>query len=159
MSAYVRLTCADPGFFSGGGGERGSRPENSMDNVFSSPQLILQFTRGGGGSNGFITEKTILFKGSGPVRPPTPPPPLDPHMSNLSDLMYAHKYCLVYFCVAFSRVQIIMTQNESCDIRLASFTLYSDSGGTEVLFSFVMIPIKTIVISYQYCVQVVKEGI
>ena len=38
-----------------------------------------------------------------------------------------------------------------------SFTLYSDFGGgggewTEVVFSFVMIPIKTIVISYQYCV-------
>ena len=35
--------------------------------------------------------------------------------SNLSDLMYAHviKYCLVYFCVAFSRVLRIMTQNES----------------------------------------------
>ena len=33
--------------------------------------------------------------------------------------MYAHviKYCLVYFCVAFSRVLRIMTQNESCDIR------------------------------------------
>ena len=46
-------------------------------------------------------------------------PDLDPHMSNLSDLLYAHniKYCLVYFCVAFSRVLIIMTQNESCDIR------------------------------------------
>ena len=39
--------------------------------------------------------------------------------SNLSDLMYAHiiKYCLVYFCVAFSRVLRIMTQKESCDIR------------------------------------------
>ena len=34
-------------------------------------------------------------------------------MSNLSDLIY----CLVYFCVAFSRVLRIMTQNESCDIR------------------------------------------
>ena len=40
-------------------------------------------------------------------------------MSNLPDLMYAHiiKYCLVYFCVAFSRVLRIMTQNESCDKR------------------------------------------
>ena len=39
--------------------------------------------------------------------------------SNLSDLMYAHiiKHCLVYFCVAFSRVLRIMTQHESCDIR------------------------------------------
>ena len=39
--------------------------------------------------------------------------------SNLPDLMYAQiiKYCLVYFCVAFSRVLRIMTQNESCDIR------------------------------------------
>ena len=41
------------------------------------------------------------------------------HMSNLPDLMYAHiiKYCLVYLCVAFSRVLRIMTQNESCDKR------------------------------------------
>ena len=33
--------------------------------------------------------------------------------------MYVHiiKYCHVYFCVAFSRVLRIMTQNESCDIR------------------------------------------
>ena len=33
--------------------------------------------------------------------------------------MYAHiiKHCLVYFCVAFSRVLRIMTENESCDIR------------------------------------------
>ena len=33
--------------------------------------------------------------------------------SKLSDLMYAHiiKYCLVYFCVAFSRVLRIVTQN------------------------------------------------
>ena len=40
-------------------------------------------------------------------------------MSALPDLMYAHiiKYCLVYFCVAFSRVLRIMTQNESCDKR------------------------------------------
>ena len=39
--------------------------------------------------------------------------------SNLPDLMYAHiiKYCIVYFCVAFSRVLRIMTQNESCDKR------------------------------------------
>ena len=38
--------------------------------------------------------------------------------SNLSGLMHAHiiKYCFVYFCVAFSRVLRIMTQNESCDI-------------------------------------------
>ena len=41
-------TCADPGIF-----------------VLFSPQLILQFT-GGGGSNGFIAEKTILnlYQGS-----------------------------------------------------------------------------------------------
>ena len=39
--------------------------------------------------------------------------------SKLPDLIYAHiiKYCLVYFCVAFSRVLRIMTQNESCDKR------------------------------------------
>ena len=41
------------------------------------------------------------------------------NMSNLSDLMYALiiKHCLVYFCVAVSRVLRIMTQNESCYIR------------------------------------------
>ena len=39
--------------------------------------------------------------------------------SNLPDLMNAQiiKYCLVYFCVAFSRFLRNMTQNESCDIR------------------------------------------
>ena len=39
--------------------------------------------------------------------------------SNMADLMYAHiiKYCLVYFCDAFSRVLRIMTQNESCNKR------------------------------------------
>ena len=33
--------------------------------------------------------------------------------------MYAHitKHCLVYFCIAFSRVLRIMTQNESSNIR------------------------------------------
>ena len=42
--------------------------------------------------------------------------------SNLSDLMYAHiiKYCLVYFCVAISRVLRLMTQNECCDMRQPS---------------------------------------
>ena len=54
-----------------------------------------------------------------------------------------------------------------------SFTLYSDYGGseqrlertyrycfeTEVGFSFVMIPIKIIVISDKYCVQVVIERV
>ena len=60
-----------------------------------------------------------LYFSKDPDRSEPLPPPLDPHMSNLSDLMYAHniKYCLVYFCVAFSRVLIIMTQDESCDIR------------------------------------------
>ena len=56
-------------FYSGGGGGGGvqvRRPENTLDNVFLvlffySPELILQLTEG---SNGFITEKTILFKGS-----------------------------------------------------------------------------------------------
>ena len=39
-------------------------------------------------------------------------------LSNLSDLMYAHIiYCLIYFCVAFSRVLRIMTQNERSHIR------------------------------------------
>ena len=69
-------TCSDPGIFSRGVQAR--RPENSLDNVFFSPQLILQFyiegvqrfyyrenntfpriqrgptfSRGGGGSNFF----------------------------------------------------------------------------------------------------------
>ena len=62
--------------------------------------------------------------------------------SNLPDLMYAQiiKYCLVYFCVAFSRFLRIMTQNESCDIR----QLYV------VELAVVMIPSKTVVISDQY---------
>ena len=70
---------------------------------------------------------------------------------NLPDLMYAQiiKYCLVYFCVAFSRFLIIMTQNESCDIR----QLYV------VELAVVMIPSKTIVISDQYWAQVVIERV
>ena len=50
--------------FQGGGGVQARCPESSLDKVvflFFSPQLILQFT---GGSNGFITEITILFQGS-----------------------------------------------------------------------------------------------
>ena len=41
------------------------------------------------------------------------------NLSDLSDLMYAHiiKYCLVYFCVAFSRVLRIMIQTERSYIR------------------------------------------
>ena len=45
-------SCADPGIFvrrgggggGGGGGGEARRPENSLDNVFYSHQLILQFT-------------------------------------------------------------------------------------------------------------------
>ena len=39
-------SCADPGIFvkGGGGGVEARRPENSLDNVFFSHQLILQFT-------------------------------------------------------------------------------------------------------------------
>ena len=93
-------SCADPGIFvRRGGGGGGSRPENSLDNVFFSHQLILQ-----SGSNGFITEgrrgsnffqgvglskethMTCDFPGgggggggggSGP-----PNPPLDPHVGS-----------------------------------------------------------------------------
>ena len=40
-------SCADPGIFvrggGGGGGVEAQRPENSLDNVFFSHQLILQF--------------------------------------------------------------------------------------------------------------------
>ena len=36
-------SCADPGFFVRGG-VQARRPENSLDNVFFSSQLILQFT-------------------------------------------------------------------------------------------------------------------
>ena len=70
--------------------------------------------------------------------------------SNLSVLMYAHiiKHCLVYFCVAFSRVLRIMTQNNSCDIRqLYVVELAVDSEQKLYYLIFVMIPIKTIVIS------------
>ena len=42
-SSRVR-SCADPGIFSRGVQAR--RPENSLDNVFFSPQPILQFTEG-----------------------------------------------------------------------------------------------------------------
>ena len=47
----------------GGGGSLTARkqPGQRFFFVFFSPQLVLQFTEG---SNGFITEKTILFKGS-----------------------------------------------------------------------------------------------
>ena len=71
--------------------------------------------------------------------------------SNLPDLMYTQiiKYCLVYFCVAFSRFLRIMTQNESCDIH----QLYV------VELAVVMIPSKTIVISDQYWAQVVIERV
>ena len=61
------ISCADPGIFFGGVEARLS--ENSLDKVFFSPQLILQFTGGGGGSNGLITEKTILM--SNENAPPT----------------------------------------------------------------------------------------
>ena len=95
-----------------GGGEVQARKQYGQR--FFQVLNLFYSLQGGGGSNGFSTEKTILFKGSEPVRP-LPPAPLDPHMSNLSDLMYAHniKYCPVYFSVAFSRVLIIMTQNET----------------------------------------------
>ena len=53
----------DRGFLGGGGGGGGSRPDGqkTVRTFFFCPQLILQFTKG---SNGFITEKTILFQGS-----------------------------------------------------------------------------------------------
>ena len=37
-------SCADPGIFVRGGEVEARRPENSLDNVFFSHQLILQFT-------------------------------------------------------------------------------------------------------------------
>ena len=54
-------------FFRGGGGGGGEgfqarRPENSLDVMFfKSSNLFYSLQRG---SNGFITETTILFKGS-----------------------------------------------------------------------------------------------
>ena len=111
MSAYVPLTCADPGFFSGGGGGWGGGSRPDVDDFFSL-QLILLFTGWVGGVQWFYYRENYTFQR---IRTgPTPYPPLDPHMSNLSDLMYAHniKYCLVYFCVAFSMVLIIMTQRK-----------------------------------------------
>ena len=50
----------------GGGGVEARRPENSLDNVFFSHQLILQF-----GCNGFITEGrrgSNFFQGVGGVQ-------------------------------------------------------------------------------------------
>ena len=44
----------------GGGGGGGKQPENSLDNVFLVLNLFYSLQRG---SNGFITEKTILFQG------------------------------------------------------------------------------------------------
>ena len=119
MSAYVRLTCVDPGFFSGVG-VKARRPENSMHNVFFQSSTYLTVYRGGGGGPMVLLQIKLYFsKDPDRSKPLPPPPPLDLHMSNLLDLMYAQniKHCLVYFCVAFSRVLIIMTQDESCDIR------------------------------------------
>ena len=78
----------------GGGGVEARRPENSLDNVFFSHQLILQFTEwiqwfycrgeegvqllpGGGGVH--RNPYNLLFSrgGSGP-----PNPPLDPHVGS-----------------------------------------------------------------------------
>ena len=66
------MTQADPGIFFGGGGGGGGvqsrRPENSLDNVFffCFLFLVLNLTYSlQRGSNGFITEKIILFQGSG----------------------------------------------------------------------------------------------
>ena len=53
--------------------------------------------------------------------------------------MYAHiiKYCLVYFCVAFSRVLRIMTQNQSCDIYQL-YVVELAVGSEQKLYYFVM---------------------
>ena len=60
--ANLKSTCSDPGFFSGGVQAR--LPEDSLDNVvclFLSSTFFYSLQRG---SNGFITENTILFQGS-----------------------------------------------------------------------------------------------
>ena len=90
-------SCADPGIFVRGGGG-GQSDKKSSDNVFFSPQLILQNSNGQiqrslsffkvpervqhfpGGSNCLFpieTNKTCDFPGGS--RPPVPP--LDPHLS------------------------------------------------------------------------------
>ena len=62
-------------FFRGGGQGQTARKQYAQ-RFFSVLNLFNSLQGGGGGSNGFITDKTILFKGSGPVQTPTPPPPL-----------------------------------------------------------------------------------
>ena len=58
-----RNFCQGGGGGGGGGGRK--RPENSLDNVFFCFLLVLNlFYSLQRGSKGFITEKTILFKGS-----------------------------------------------------------------------------------------------
>ena len=66
MSILGRSTCAESEIlFRGGGGSRSDSQKTVWTTFFCccfySPELILQLTEG---SNGFITEKTILFNGS-----------------------------------------------------------------------------------------------
>ena len=65
ISYYTEWSYADPGFFSGeeeGGRVQARRPENSLDKFFLVFNLFYSLQRG---SNGFITEKIILFLGGG----------------------------------------------------------------------------------------------
>ena len=57
---HVEHTCADPGIFVRGGGGV-SRKQHVQRFFFLALNLFYNLQRG---SNGFITEKTILFQGS-----------------------------------------------------------------------------------------------
>ena len=67
--------------------------------------------------------------------------------------------CLVYLCVAVSRVLGIMTQNESCDIRQFHVVELAVDSEQKLYSIFVTIPIKTIVIPVHYLVRDVIERV
>ena len=81
MRLLFSLRCADQGIFVRGGGGGGARlPKNKRNNIIFSPQLILQFYRGGsknfsggGGVQMLISIKTHITcdfpEGSGPPVP------------------------------------------------------------------------------------------
>ena len=113
MNKSNRVHARIQDFLSGGGwggdGVEARRPENSLDNVFFSHQLILQFTewiqwfyyRGEEGSNFFQgvgvsieTHITCDFPEGG-SRPPNPP--LDPHVGSPDATVCLQNYGLSKF--------------------------------------------------------------